>query len=142
MIINTILLLSLIGNTQTGLASRYRDPGDRYENFAQPMACEKKLRKNLGGKAWRYVLERGVAHRTLPCGKRIVICRPHPTSPPTCTDAFVIDRGPYGALDRHGNWHRRDRLLPGERWRGVVDLLPPVANKLRIWGLGKVVIWY
>ena len=142
MIINTILLLSLIGNTQTGLASRYRDPGDRYENFSQPMACEKKLRKILGLKAWRYVLELGVAHRTLPCGKRIVICRPHPTSPPTCTNAFVIDRGPYGALNQQGIWHRRSKLQPGERWRGIVDLLPPVAAKLGVWGLEKVVIWY
>ncbi len=125
----------------TGLAARYGYKGDPYETWNQPYACQNRLVKRWGYKRYQEAVTIGVAHRTLPCGTKILICR-IPTYPPTCTSAIVVDRGPYGALDKQGVWHRRSKLQPGERWRGIVDLLPPVAAKLGVWGLDKVVIWY
>lgn len=141
------LIFSLATPPEMGLASRYGYPGDPYENFTQPYACSGSLMKKWGKERYKEAVKTGVAHRTLPCGSKILICKiptktyivPRGT---TCTHAIVVDRGPYGALDQKGIWHRRSRLQPGERWRGIVDLLPPVAAKLGVWGLEKVVIWY
>ena len=143
-------LFSLSHPPEIGLASRYGYPGDRYENFKQPYACYGSLTKKWGKERYKEALKTGVAHRTLPCGTKILICKQKKAkllpsdkyiSGP-CTPAIVVDRGPYGALDRRGRWHRRKRLYPGERWRGIIDLLPPVAQKLGVWGLEKVVIRY
>lgn len=137
------LLFSLSHPPEMGLASRYGYPGDAYENFKQPYACYGSLTKKWGKARYEEAVKTGVAHRTLPCGSKIIICRPkNKTQGLTCTSAIVVDRGPYGALDQQGQWHRRSRLQPGERWRGIVDLLPPVANKLGVIGLSKVYIWY
>lgn len=134
-----------------GLAARYGYKGDRFETWNQPFACSAILKKRWGYKRYQAGVKIGVSHRTLPCGTKILICR-LPTKSPipnynvprgtTCTPAVVVDRGPYGALDPQGHWHRRSRLRPGERWRGIVDLLPPVAAKLGVRGLEQVVIWY
>lgn len=76
----------------------------------------------------------GIAHRTLPCGTRVIIVneRTHKWS-----SAVVMDRGPYGAI-YHGQWVlKRSNNDPG-RWRGGVDLLPAVAKKIGHNGFEKV----
>jgi hypothetical protein len=123
---------------ETGLASRYGYPGDPYEPIGQPYACEAILKHRWGLKQWQQVVKQGIAHRSLPCGTPLLICR---TASSQCTRAIVVDRGPYGALDRHGHWHARKRLPAGERYRGIVDLLSPVAKKLGIRGIEKVALW-
>lgn len=40
---------------------------------------------------------RGVAHKTLPCGTRIVLCLLRPSGTRRCVIVQVIDRGPYVA---------------------------------------------
>ncbi len=144
------ILFSLSNPPEMGLASRYGYPGDQYENFKQPYACHGSLTKKWGKERYEEALKTGVAHRTLPCGTKVLICKTKKASLSThdksviwpCTSAIVVDRGPYGTLNQQGLWHRRSKLQPGERWRGIVDLLPPVAAKLGVRGLEKVVIWY
>lgn len=126
---------------QSGLASRYGYPGDKYENFKQPYACYSSLTKKWGLSRYQEMVKMGVAHRDFPCGKQIIICKIK-NNKKSCTNAVVVDRGPYGALDRNGRWHRRSRLFKGERWRGIIDVLPPIASKLGIKGLEKVIIKY
>jgi hypothetical protein len=128
-------LLSVTTPYQSGLASRYHDPKDRYENFRQPLACEQRIKKKRGLVVWKTLSAVGVAHRHLPCGAQVTIC-----TKKKCIRAYIVDRGPYGAIDKQGKWHRRNKLLPGERWRGIVDLLPPITNELGITGLSKVYI--
>ena len=139
---SALLLLSWsllqIPAPETGLASRYGYPGDPYEPIGQPYACEATLKHRWGLKQWKQVVKQGIAHRSLPCGTQLLICR---TASPQCTHAIVVDRGPYGALDLHGRWHARKHLHEGERYRGIVDLLSPVAKKLGIRGIEKVVLW-
>ena len=78
--------------------------------------------------------DRGIAHRTLPCGTRVRVTN---LRTKLSTVAVVIDRGPYGACLDLG-WHRgpcsewaikRHRSDPGS-WRGLADLTPPVAAEL------------
>ncbi len=81
----------------------------------------------------------GVAHRTLACGTRLVVCNPRTN---LCTTATVVDRGPYGALDRKGEWHVRTKpLRAGEHYRGELDLLPGVYSAIALTGIEKVTYW-
>jgi hypothetical protein len=80
-----VVLLALLANAAPadarpapfprGLASSY-GPG----LWGETMACGGRLTPAT----------RGVAHRTLPCGTRLQICRQG-----RCTHARVVDRGPY-----------------------------------------------
>lgn len=120
-----------------GLAARYGYPGDKLAGKKE-FACQDILIKKLGKKHWNEMLARGVAHRTLPCGTDVVICSRHSYR---CTLATIVDRGPFGALDEKGRWHRRRRLGPKEHWRGILDLLPRPAKVLGIMGVQNVVVW-
>ena len=117
-----MLLLAVLLSGQFGIAARYADPGDRWDTGG--LACPRQRAES----------DRGVAHRTAPCGSRLRIC-----SQRTCADAVVIDRGPYGAQTAKG-WRRRHRLRTGERYVGELDLRAPLAQRLGI--LGKELVWY
>jgi hypothetical protein len=133
-----LFALSLIIGAQTGNASRYGYAGDAFDSVGQ-FACEHRLAASFGRAQWVKMRNAGVAHRTLPCGTRIGLCLPRTKA---CTTAYVVDRGPWGALNRKGEWHSRThRLLPGEHYRGELDLLPNVYTALRLEGIEKVLYW-
>lgn len=116
-----ILLAQLIAPPQLGNAGVYGYPGDRWDNGQ--LACRQRA-------------QYGVAHRTLPCGTRVVICSKR------CVVATAIDRGPFGALDERGRYVvRRHGLRRGDRgYRGALDLRPETADAIGLDGYG-VVIW-
>jgi hypothetical protein len=79
----------------------------------------------------------GVAHRTLPCGARLLLLSPRTGR---WTTAAVVDHGPYGALDA-GSWVvKRRRRDPG-RWVGCLDLTRPVARRLGHRGGKEPIVW-
>lgn len=127
---------------QTGLASLYDFKGDRFSG-QHVYACEASLRKKEGKDRWEKMLSMGVAHRRLPCGTLVCIrtLQEVKKNHLSCTPAYVIDRGPYGALTSRGEWVVRAKLLPGERYRGVMDLRPPIAQKIKFNGLEVIEIY-
>jgi hypothetical protein len=123
---------------QAGNASRYGYAGDAFDRVGS-FACQNRLQTRYGVKEWRRMRDHGVAHRTLPCGTAIGVCNVRTSR---CTSAFVVDRGPWGALDRKGQWHARiPPLRPGEHYRGELDLLPAVYSAIALTGIEKVVYW-
>ncbi|MBL8636731.1 MAG: hypothetical protein JNM40_26135 [Myxococcales bacterium] len=133
-----LLAISMLAGMDVGNASRYGYEGDVYDNVGT-FACRRTLSARYGSKMWQKMRSHGVAHRTLPCGTRIGICNQRTGR---CTAAYVVDRGPWGALDRHGEWHvRTGKLAPGEHYRGVLDLLPGVYSAIDLQGIEKVVFW-
>lgn len=70
----------------------------------------------------------GIAHRTWPMGARIRI-----TNLRTKLSSFgvILDRGPYGKLDKDGRWFnsRRYRSRAG-KYRGCADLTPALAKAI------------
>lgn len=126
-----VALFTLI---QVGLASRYGYPGDKFD-IVGSYACKAILIKKIGLKSWDHMRENGVAHRTLPCGAKIMVCHNQ-----RCIKAYVVDRGPYGAITKKG-WKLRRKLQSGERYRGVLDLLPGPSKALNIRGLNEVKIF-
>jgi hypothetical protein len=80
----------------------------------------------------------GIAHRGLPLGSLVVL---HVPKRDTFVVAVVIDRGPYGRIDKDGNWYngasewkahvRRNKpYSPGSRWNGCIDITPRAAELL------------
>ncbi len=132
-----LFAMSLYVGAQVGNASRYGYAGDAFDRVGS-FACERRLSAQYGGRAWKKMRNAGVAHRTLPCGTPIGICLARTSS---CTTAYVVDRGPWGAINRRGEWHARAHLRPGEHYRGELDLLPGVYSALRLVGIEKVVYW-
>lgn len=127
---------------QQGLASLYDFPGDKFSG-QHVYACERRLRLKVGKEKWLLMLEHGVAHRNLPCGSKVEVCTESSMkkNKPVCTIAYVIDRGPYGALNQKNEWFVRGKLQPGERWRGIMDLRPSVAQRLLFNGLERVYVF-
>lgn len=133
-----LFAISLFVGTQAGNASRYGYAGDAFDSVGS-FACEQRLVARYGRGLWTKMRNAGVAHRTLPCGTQLGVCLPRTK---VCTGAYVVDRGPWGALDRRGQWHARPkRLLPGEHYRGALDLLPRVYTALGLTGIEKVLYW-
>lgn len=133
-----LLALTMLAGMQSGNGSRYGYEGDLYDNVGT-FACRRTLTVRYGQKGWQKMRNRGVAHRTLPCGTRLGICNQRTGR---CTAAYVVDRGPWGALDRNGEWHvRTGPLKPGEHYRGVLDLLPGVYSAIDLQGIEKVYFW-
>lgn len=133
-----LFAMAIISGMQSGNASRYGYAGDTMDQVGS-FACQRRLEARHGGAGWRARRDRGVAHRTLPCGTPIGVCLARTGQ---CTTAYVVDRGPWGALDRQGQWHQRtDRLRPGERYRGELDLLPNVFNRIGLVGIESVLFW-
>lgn len=133
-----LLAISLVAGIKAGNASRYGYVGDVYDRVGS-FACKRTLESRYGGRQWEKMRNRGVAHRTLPCGTRIGICLARTG---LCTAAYVVDRGPWGTLNRKGEWHARTgRLLPGEHYRGDLDLLPGTYSAIGLVGIEKVIYW-
>lgn len=133
-----LLAISMVLTVRAGNASRYGYPGDTYDQVGS-FACRDGLRAQYGERAWQQMRAQGVAHRTLACGTRIVVCNPRTN---LCTKATVVDRGPFGALDRKGEWHVRTKpLRAGEHYRGELDLLPGVYTAIALTGIEEVAYW-
>lgn len=133
-----LLAMSLLSAMKSGNASRYGYAGDPYDNVGT-FACRGRLEARYGSKAFAHMRSHGVAHRTLPCGARVGICLPRTG---LCTTAFVVDRGPWGTLNRSGDWHVRTGRLPaGEYYRGELDLLPGTYTSLGLVGIERVLLW-
>ncbi len=133
-----LIAVTMVAGIQAGNASRYGYVGDTMDQVGS-FACQGRLEARHGSRRWRELRSRGVAHRTLPCGTRIGVCLARTK---TCTLAYVVDRGPWGALNRKGEWHQRTgRLLPGEHYRGELDLLPGVYTPLGLVGIEQVLFW-
>jgi len=133
-----LLAISLVAGVKAGNASRYGYEGDIYDRVGS-FACKRRLEARFGAKQWEKMRKSGVAHRTLPCGTRIGLCLARTG---LCTPAYVVDRGPWGVLDRKGEWHARTgRLLPGEHYRGELDLLPGTYTSIGLVGIEKVLFW-
>lgn len=124
---------------QKGLASLYDFKGDKYSG-QHVYACERRLKLKVSVGVWKDMLDKGVAHRRLPCGTKLKICTESSImkKSPICTTVYVIDRGPYGALNKKNEWFVRAKLNSGERWRGIMDLRPPVAKRLAFNGLERI----
>lgn len=134
-----LLAMSLLSAIKSGNASRYGFVGDPYDNVGT-FACKGRLEARYGSRAFHVMKNRGVAHRTLPCGAQVGICLPRTN---LCTTAYVVDRGPWGTLNRKGEWHQRTgRLLPGEYYRGELDLLPGTYTALGLVGIERVLLWH
>ena len=88
-----------------------------------------------------------IAHRTLPCGSVVEVCRKS-----LCTFATVRDRGPYFAVPtyctpRHSHkcWLKGKPVFGGRpakeanyRWAHDLDLMPRVAWAIRLGGKNMV----
>ena len=132
------LALSMVAGIKTGNASRYGYVGDSYDRVGS-FACRRILHARFGERGWQKMRANGVAHRTLPCGTELGVCNPRTGS---CTTAYVVDRGPWGALNQKGEWQMRTgRLLPGEHYRGELDLLPGVYTAIGLVGIENVAYW-
>jgi len=129
------LALLLAPRAEVGLAAVYGYPGDRLDNGHH--ACRALLTRRHGLKWWQQAKARGIAHRTLPCGTRVEL---YDLRTSRRASAVVVDRGPHGQVLPDGRWTARRQLRPGARWRGIVDLLPPVAAQLRLRGLHPVLL--
>ena len=133
-----LLAITMLAGMEVGNGSRYGYEGDEFDNVGT-FACRRTLTARYGQKAWQKMRNHGVAHRTLPCGERLGICNQRTG---LCTTAYVVDRGPWGALNHKGEWHvRTGKLLPGEHYRGVLDLLPGVYSAIELRGIEKVTFW-
>ena len=125
-----LLAMSLLSAIKSGNASRYGYAGDPYDNVGT-FACRGRLEQRYGSKAFAYMRNRGVAHRTLPCGTQILLQSRRSGRLATCR---VLDRGPYGARLKNGRFVIKRRPEDRGTWRGIVDLSPAVANMLGIDG--------
>ncbi|HND11406.1 MAG TPA: septal ring lytic transglycosylase RlpA family protein [Pseudomonadota bacterium] len=115
-----ILLLALSATpdvaTEAGQAAVFGYEGD--ELAGGPLACT--------GKALRPG-QLVCAHRTLPCGTRLVVQNMSTQRLATC---LVLDRGPYGASLPGGRFVIKRNAAQRGTWRGVVDVSPSVAARL------------
>lgn len=133
-----LLAISMVAGIKAGNASRYGYEGDSFDRVGS-FACRRSLAARYGERGWQKMRERGVAHRTLACGTRLGICNLRTGQ---CTAAYVVDRGPWGVLDRKGEWHvRTSALRPGEHYRGELDLLPGTYTAIALTGIEKVAYW-
>jgi hypothetical protein len=133
-----LLAISMLAGIQTGNASRYGYAGDIYDRVGS-FACRRTLQARYGERVWQQMRSQGLAHRTLPCGTRLGVCNVRTGQ---CTVAYVVDRGPWGVLDRKGEWHvRTGRLLPDEHYRGELDLLPGTYSAINVVGIERVAFW-
>lgn len=116
------------------MAATYGQHMDRYDDGRR--ACRAVLVKRLGRRGWERALARGVAHRQLPCGS---VVRLYDLRSQRQVTAQIVDRGPYGALLGRRWVLKRKQSDPGH-WRGVLDILPPTARRIRLTGLDPVIL--
>lgn len=78
----------------------------------------------------------GVAHRTLPCGSKVVVQNVRTGKVAIAT---VMDHGPYGAIDDDGTWVlKRNKKEPG-KWRGCLDMTRKLQELIGHNGFEKVI---
>lgn len=116
-----------------GLASTYGYPGTGDPLSGKSLRCQ----RFMSPRAYQKALPIGVAHRTLPCGTKVLIWD---LRTGRRARAIVIDSGPYGALLPSGRWVIKRRASDPGVWRGVLDVLPPVAARLGLTGLDPVIV--
>lgn len=119
-----VLFLATALPFHTTIATRYADtPQDEGGTPACATRVPAALYKAAHGER--------CAHRHYPCGTRLLITDGFRTA--TCT---VLDRGPYGALDRNGVYFVAVTEAALRRragtYRGDLDLSPNVARALRM----------
>lgn len=138
MLVTWILsLVSAMGVTETGIATVYGYKGDKYNPYNQ-YACKRRIIAQQGYPSWMRAVSMGVAHRTLPCGQSVRVCN---VRTKLCSDMVVVDRGPYGAKTKQGWRSRPKQLYRGEKYRGILDLLPPAAETIKHNGKEAVTLW-
>jgi len=134
--------------TETCTATVFCTRGDKWCGGKSPY-LKRKVRPS----------DQGIAHRTLPVGTRVRITNPRTK---LSTLATVVDRGPFGRVNRHGKWYsgaafyRRflhaKRAIPAtmashrvDGWRGCVDMTARVGRAIKFSGkevvLLEVVRW-
>lgn len=79
----------------------------------------------------------GIAHRSLPCGKRVLIVNPRTN---IAVLARVVDRGPYGAIMDDGSWAKKFKHSDEGKWRGCMDLTPALSKLLKHNGYENILI--
>ena len=102
-------------NTETCKASVFAQKGDKWAGGRSPF-----LRRKVRHTDW------GVAHRTHPLGSWVTITNLRTRK---TVQAQVIDRGPYGAVHQ-GKWRLKKRKTDPGKWRGCLDMTPPIAKEL------------
>jgi hypothetical protein len=136
---------------QSGTASRFGDPGDKWIGGTLKCAPDKYVDSQM----------RVCAHRSYACGTVLVIENSRTGMKTWCR---VMDRGPYGAnvfaddgqlvyISGAPAWYvkktrsqRPPRRLCGAggcvgRWRGILDMSPAVSDAIRHNGLERVKVW-
>lgn len=125
-ILLTLFALAAGAEPEHGIASVFGGRTDKHRGGKAPcLSPPRRVRAD----DW------GVAHRSLPCGTPVAVILPRTRR---IAIARVVDRGPFGSIDRHGNWEvapkvskRRRRPRRGYRYRGIIDLTRPVSAALR-----------
>ena len=148
--ITWILLVASIfwaGDLEICTASTFGQRGDRLAGGVAPY-LGRRVRPS----------DEGIAHRTWPLGSWVRVCVPRTGR---CETVKVIDRGPFGAVNKRGKWrnaardYRRwyrseadiprwawtDRRGVEWHWRGCADLTPRLRRKLKHNGFEQVVLW-
>lgn len=140
---NIPFLIPLLVLSQFGNGSVFSLKGDKYNPENQPLACESILIKRHGRSSFKKMMYYGVAHRTIPCGTELKLCVDKKNNF-KCSKAYVIDRGPYGVVYQHKKkkrWRMFRKLPRGKRYRGIVDVLSPLASRLRVSGIFQAFIF-
>lgn len=127
-----LLALAQFPQSETGIASRFAYPGDKW--VGGTAFC---LRDNYGRPRKIRPSDHVVAHRKLPCGTVLAIRNIRTNK---WTTATVGDRGPYGACNHpsyrrgrrcpKGHWHIKVKRSDPGIWRGIVDLTPSVSRAI------------
>lgn len=100
---------------EAGIATRFAAHGD----LGNPRPWAACLRRNM-----RDSRDAIVAHRTLPCLTRVIVCLPRTGR---CTKSIIGERGPYGRT--------------GRRYTAMVDLSPIVSRRLGHNGREMALLW-
>lgn len=133
----SVLLLAVLLRIQIGLASRFLPPGHGDPYSGRSLRCHRYPRMFGGRRPYEASVAAGCAHRTLPCGNRLLVWDLRTRRGTTC---IVVDRGPYGARLPGGGWTVKRRPQDPGRWLGVVDLLPGPAAELQLRGKHPVAV--
>lgn len=80
----------------------------------------------------------GIAHRTLPLGKPIIVFNRRTRQ---ASHGIILDRGPYGAM-HEGKWFvKKYKHQPGT-YRGCADLTPRLARRVGHDSWDKVTLYW
>ena len=128
------LIMAMMVNAQVCNASVFAHEGDELAGGVAPY---------LG----RHVQpdDRGIAHRRLPLGSRVLLINPRTGRIATPT---VVDRGPFGLKGKrwrngaklYRRLRRAGKPIPRDIWRGCVDMTPRVKRKLGHSGFEPVIL--